>query len=31
MVRGKGTRVMATFEDPNCGYCKKLARDLQGA
>ncbi len=30
MVRGKGTRVMATFEDPNCGYCKKLARDLQG-
>lgn len=29
-VRGKGSRVIATFEDPNCGYCKKLARDLQG-
>lgn len=29
MVRGNGKRVMATFEDPNCGYCKKLARDLQ--
>lgn len=28
-VRGNGKRVMATFEDPNCGYCKKLARDLQ--
>lgn len=28
-VRGSGKRVMATFEDPNCGYCKKLARDLQ--
>ncbi|MBL8441087.1 MAG: DsbC family protein, partial [Betaproteobacteria bacterium] len=22
-------RVLATFEDPNCGYCKRLARDLQ--
>lgn len=28
LVRGKGTRVIATFEDPNCGYCKKLAKDL---
>jgi thiol:disulfide interchange protein DsbC len=27
-VRGDGKRIMATFEDPNCGYCKKLARDL---
>jgi thiol:disulfide interchange protein DsbC len=27
-VRGDGKRVLATFEDPNCGYCKKLARDL---
>ena len=27
-VRGDGTRVFATFEDPNCGYCKKLARDI---
>lgn len=29
MVRGNGKRILATFEDPNCGYCKKLARDLQ--
>lgn len=28
-VRGDGSRVLATFEDPNCGYCKKLAKDLQ--
>lgn len=27
-VRGSGKRVMATFEDPNCGYCKRLAKDL---
>lgn len=27
-VRGNGKRVFATFEDPNCGYCKKLARDI---
>jgi len=27
-VRGDGKRVLATFEDPNCGYCKRLARDL---
>ena len=27
-VRGDGKRVLATFEDPNCGYCKKLAKDL---
>ena len=27
-VRGDGRRVMATFEDPNCGYCKKLAREV---
>ena len=26
-VRGDGKRIMATFEDPNCGYCKKLAKD----
>jgi len=26
-VRGDGKRLLATFEDPNCGYCKKLARD----
>ena len=27
-VRGDGRRVLVTFEDPNCGYCKKLAKDL---
>lgn len=27
-VRGNGKRVFASFEDPNCGYCKKLAKDL---
>lgn len=27
-VRGDGKRVLATFEDPNCGYCKKLAKDI---
>ena len=27
-VRGDGTRVLFTFEDPNCPYCKSLAREL---
>ena len=27
-VRGDGKRVLATFEDPNCGYCKRLAKEL---
>ena len=27
-VRGDGKRVLASFEDPNCGYCKKLAKDV---
>ena len=27
-VRGNGKRVFATFEDPNCGYCKRLAKDI---
>lgn len=27
-VRGDGKRQLATFEDPNCGYCKRLAKDL---
>jgi thiol:disulfide interchange protein DsbC len=29
-VRGNGKRVFATFEDPHCGYCKKLAKELKG-
>lgn len=29
VVNGNGKRVLATFEDPNCGYCKKLAKELQ--
>jgi thiol:disulfide interchange protein DsbC len=29
-VKGNGKRVFATFEDPNCGYCKKLAKELVG-
>ena len=27
-VTGNGKRVMAVFEDPNCGYCKNMRRDL---
>jgi thiol:disulfide interchange protein DsbC len=27
-VKGDGKRILVTFEDPNCGYCKKLAKDL---
>jgi thiol:disulfide interchange protein DsbC len=27
-VRGSGKNVLVTFEDPNCGYCKKLAKEL---
>ncbi len=27
-VMGKGSRRIALFEDPNCGYCKKLRADL---
>ena len=29
-VRGSGKRVLATFEDPNCTYCRRLAQELQG-
>lgn len=29
-VKGNGKRLLATFEDPNCSYCKKLALELQG-
>ncbi len=28
-VRGDGKRMLATFEDPNCGYCKRLAKEMQ--
>lgn len=28
-VRGDGKRVIATFEDPNCSYCRRLAKELQ--
>lgn len=27
-VKGKGSRVIAVFEDPNCMYCKRLAKEL---
>lgn len=30
IVRGDGSRKLVTFEDPNCGFCKKLYRDLVG-
>ena len=28
MVRGNGKRVIAVFEDPNCGYCKQFRKTL---
>jgi len=27
-VRGDGKRMFASFEDPNCGYCKRLAKEM---
>lgn len=27
-VIGKGTRTMAVFEDPNCGYCRQMRKDM---
>ena len=30
LVRGNGKRKMAVFEDPNCGYCKRFEKDMQG-
>ena len=27
-VKGNGRRVIYTFEDPNCGYCKELQKEL---
>ena len=29
IVKGTGKRQMAIFEDPNCGYCKRLEKSLQ--
>jgi len=29
VVKGKGTRQLAVFVDPNCGFCKKLEKSLQ--
>jgi thiol:disulfide interchange protein DsbC len=28
-VKGSGKRTLYTFEDPNCGYCKQLSRELE--
>jgi thiol:disulfide interchange protein DsbC len=28
-VRGNGKRVFVSFEDPNCGYCKRFAKETQ--
>jgi thiol:disulfide interchange protein DsbC len=28
-VRGNGSRQLAVFSDPNCGYCKRLDKSLQ--
>ena len=28
IVRGNGKRQLVIFEDPNCGYCKRLERDM---
>ncbi|CAM3675382.1 DsbC family protein [Polynucleobacter brandtiae] len=28
-VKGNGTRQLAVFSDPNCGYCKRLEKSLQ--
>ena len=30
IVRGNGSRKVAVFADPNCGYCKRFERDLIG-
>ncbi len=27
-VKGNGKRIIYTFEDPNCGYCKELQKEL---
>jgi thiol:disulfide interchange protein DsbC len=28
-VRGNGKRVIYSFEDPNCGYCREFQKELQ--
>jgi thiol:disulfide interchange protein DsbC len=28
-VRGNGQRVFAMFADPNCGFCKKIEKDIE--
>ena len=28
VVRGNGKATLITFEDPNCGYCKRLVKDV---
>jgi thiol:disulfide interchange protein DsbC len=28
-VKGNGRRILYTFEDPNCGYCKRLQQELE--
>ena len=30
VVKGDGSRKIAVFADPNCGYCKKLETELKG-
>ena len=30
ITQGTGTRKMAVFVDPNCGFCKRFERDLAG-
>lgn len=27
-VKGNGSRIVASFEDPNCGYCKRYGQEL---
>lgn len=29
IVRGNGKRKLAVFEDPNCGFCKRLEKDME--
>jgi len=29
IVRGNGSRQVAVFSDPNCGYCKRLEKSMQ--